>query len=78
MKAKKGIWEISKGKGDRHYIRCNDDKKIMHADDLCGMNGLGMYGYENLQDLAMAILRFDKEKRDQESIMNKFNQSINT
>ena len=69
MEAEKGIWEVSKGKGDRIYIRCKDDDNIMHPEKLCGNNGLGIYGYEHLKDLAIAILRFEKKKQDSDSIM---------
>lgn len=63
MESEKGIWKITSGKGDRIYIKCSDSSKIIHPDDLTGLNGLGMYGYENLKDLAVAILRFEKEKQ---------------
>jgi hypothetical protein len=69
MEAENGIWKISSGKGDRIYINCTDESKIMHPQDLCGLNGLGMYGYEHLKDLAVAILRFEKEKQREESII---------
>ncbi len=42
----------------------------MHPQDLCGMNGLGMYGYEHLKDLAIAILRFEKKRQDDDSIIS--------
>ncbi len=70
METTKGIWKVSNGKGDRLYISCEDESKIMHPEDLCGMNGLGMYGYENLKDLAIAILRYEKEKQISESILS--------
>lgn len=47
MEVKKGIWKVTTGKGDRIYINCEDKTKVMHPQDLCGMNGLGMYGYEH-------------------------------
>ena len=67
--AEKGIWKVSNGKGNRMYINCTDEDKIMHPESLCGINGLGMYGYEHLKDLAVAILRFEKEQQDKDSIM---------
>jgi hypothetical protein len=69
MKAEKGIWKITTGKGNRVYIECDDESKVMHPKDLCGNNGLGVYGYEHIKDLAIAILRFEKEKQESESIM---------
>ena len=60
---KKGIWEITKGKNNRVYIECKDGSKIMHPEQLCKMNGLGIYGHENLKDLAIAILIYEKEKQ---------------
>jgi hypothetical protein len=71
MNATCGIWTVHTGKGDRMYITCEDSEKIMHPEELCGNNGLGIYGYEHLQDLAVAILRFEKEKQNQESILSK-------
>lgn len=69
MESQKGVWKISTGKGNRIYINCTDESKVMHPQSLCGMNGLGMYGYENLKDLAIAILRFEIEKNVSESIL---------
>jgi len=69
MKSKKGIWEVSTGKCDRIYINCKDKDKIMHPQDLCSHNGLGMYGYHHLKDLAIAILLFEKQQQYNESIM---------
>ena len=73
METEKGIWKISTGKGDRIYLKCTDDSKIMHPDQLAGLNGLGIYGYEHLKDLAIAILLFEKEKQNSESIMGELN-----
>lgn len=77
MQSEKGIWKISTGKGDRIYINCNDESKILHPQDLCNVNGLGMYGYEHLKDLAMVILLFEKEKQKTENIIDQFNNSVN-
>ncbi len=68
MQTEKGIWKISNGKGDRIYINCTDESKIMHPQKLCG-TVLGIYGYKHLKDLAIAILLFEKEKQNNESIM---------
>ncbi|KXX72758.1 hypothetical protein [Flammeovirga sp. SJP92] len=68
MESKKGIWEIKKGKNNRVYIECNDESKIMHPQNLCKMNGLGVYGYENLKDLSIAILKYEKEGQHNEEI----------
>jgi len=70
MTTEKGIWKISEGKGDRIYINCNGEEHIIHPNDLCGLNGLGIYGYEHLKDLAVAILRLEKEKQNVDSIIN--------
>lgn len=69
MDANHGIWAIKTGKGNRMYINCKDDSKIMHPADLSGMNGLGIYGYEHLKELAIAILKFEKVKNYSESIL---------
>lgn len=70
MTTEKGIWGISEGKGNRIYIQCSGEEYVMHPDQLCGLNGLGIYGYEHLKDLAIAILRFEKEKQNVDSISN--------
>jgi len=72
MKAKYGIWEIKEGKGDRVYIHCTGNNRVMHPEQLTGLNGLGVYGITNLKDLAVAILKFEKQCNDKESIINKF------
>lgn len=70
MTTESGIWKISKGKGNRIYINCKNEEPILHHQELCKMNGLGMYGYEHLKDLAIAILRFEKELNKENSIEN--------
>lgn len=70
MEANKGIWNIKTGKGNRIYINCKDESKIMHPEEICNNNGLGIYGYEQLKDLAIAILNFEKQKQNSESILN--------
>lgn len=69
--AENGIWKISTGKGDRIYINCTDEDKVIHPQELCRVNGLGIYGYEHLKDLAIAILQFEKEKQVSESVLGK-------
>lgn len=68
MNIEQGIWTISTGKGNRIYIKCNDEEKIMHPENIAGLSGLGIYGYENLKDLAVAILKFEKQKQYGESV----------
>ena len=70
MEAKKGIWKVSLGNGDRMYIDYTDESKIIHPLEIFGINRIGIYGYENLKDLAIAILRLEKEKQLQESILS--------
>ena len=70
MNSEKGIWEISTGKGNRIYINCKDEEQIAHPDKLCDSHGLGIYGYSHLKDLAIAILRFEKQKQEKESIVS--------
>lgn len=71
MKANEGIWTISTGKGNRIYINCNDESKVIHSHSLCESNGLGLYGFDHLKDLAVSILKFEKEKQFKESIEHK-------
>ncbi len=63
-----GIWRVTKGKGDRHYINCSDSEKIMHPDLICKDGGLGTYGYAPLKELAAAIILFEKERNVEDSI----------
>lgn len=65
-----GIWRVTKGKGDRHYINCSDSEKIMHPDLICKDGGLGTYGYGPLKELAAAIILFEKERNAENSINN--------
>lgn len=78
MKVKQGIWTVSKGKGDRHYINCDssDDRNgcgVMHPDQLAKSNGVGMYGYQHLKDLGVAILKFEKLINESDSILSQVN-----
>ena len=72
IETESGIWKISTGKGNRIYIKCSNKKNVFHEDHLCSNNGLGIYGYGHLQDLASAILMFEKQKHkdEDESIIN--------
>lgn len=69
MEAKKGIWRVSSGKGNRMYINCSDDDRISHPEELSRTNGLLVYGFEQLKDLAIAILLYEKKVQHQESIL---------
>jgi hypothetical protein len=71
MKIEHDIWIISSGKGDRMYIKCINDNSIMHPEDICGINGLGMHGWEKMQSLAIAILKFEKAQNEANSVLNK-------
>ena len=71
MKTEYGIWEISTGRNDRVYIKCTDPSQVMHSESLCGTSGLGIYGYSNLKDLGVAILKFEKERNAKNSILSK-------
>lgn len=62
MKTEYGIWSISKGKNGRVYINCNTSERIMHPDQLCDINGIGIYGSDNLKDLGVAIMLFEHEQ----------------
>ncbi len=76
-----GRWKISKGKGNRHYINClnkgDNCEGVMHPEQLAEPNGCGVYGFEELQDLALAILRFEKEQLHKSSIAGKL-KSLNS
>jgi hypothetical protein len=63
---KRNLIYITSGKGDRIYIKCSDSSKIIVIFVKTKLD----YGYENLKDLAVAILRFEKEKQNKESIIN--------
>jgi hypothetical protein len=73
MKTAHGIWQISRGKGDRVYINCNDSDKVLHPEKLCDDNGLGLYGCDQLKSLAVAILKYEKAINDNESVMGMLN-----
>lgn len=65
-KVTKGLWSITDGKGDRHYLHCDNTytgagEGFMHPEEIALTNGLGTYGHEHLQDLAIAILLFERK-----------------
>jgi len=66
MEASKGIWTIRQGKGNRVYILSNESEHIMHPEQICDFNGLGIYGDEHLKDLATAIIKFYHKKEKKE------------
>ena len=70
-----GIWTVSRGKGNRHYINCKDSGGnfggVMHPEQLAERNGCGMYGFEVMQDLALAILKFEEEQYAANSTIGK-------
>lgn len=65
-KVTQGLWSITDGKGDRKYLHCDNTytgggEGFMHPEQIDQINGLGMYGYEHLQDLAIAIIQFERK-----------------
>ena len=78
MKSRFGIWEVGTGKGNRHYINCidgenNNGANTMHLDQIGETNGAGVYEWEHLQDLAVAILKLEEMKNRSVSIETKLN-----
>lgn len=76
MEVTQGIWTVSSGKGERYYVKCSDNGErtgsgVMHPEQLAGLNGVGMYGYEQLVDLAIAILKFEQIKTARGSILGR-------
>ena len=72
-----GKWTVTDGKTNRHYIYCDNSnietgRCFMHPDHIDKTNGLGMYGHEHLQDLAIAILLFERKKGRGCDLKNKF------
>ena len=58
------VWKITKGKGERRYIKCNKEDRILHPEQLCGLNGLGMYsGDEMLKELYITIGEYLNENQ---------------
>jgi len=68
MEAKVGIFTVSAGKGDRVFIKCADNDLIGHPAEVCGMNGLLIYGVNNAKDLAAAIIEFDRKMFEADSV----------
>lgn len=65
----KGIWTVGRGKGDRHYVEYTDiDLKCETPSNIANDRAIMMYGYDKLKDLAVAILLFEKEENQKESI----------
>jgi hypothetical protein len=77
-KVTQGLWSVTDGKGDRHYLHCDDSKDdtgvgFIHPEQVSLNNGLGMYGYESLHDLAIAILLFERKAGRGKKLADKFN-----
>lgn len=73
IETKKGVWIITQEEGeDRINISCQIGYKQakLIAQQFDSSDGLYLYNYEDLRDLAVAILRFEKEKHNKESILN--------
>lgn len=73
IEATKGVWIITQQEGEnRINISCPIEHKQakMITQQLHSQNRLEIYRYEDLRDLAIAILRFEKEKHSKESILN--------
>lgn len=80
-KVKQGLWEVRGGKGDRHYLSCDGTytgigEGVMHPEQLAGLNGVGMYGHEHLQDLAIAILLFERKAGRGYQLLERFNSVV--
>ena len=41
-----------------------DNSIVLHPEDISGLNGLGVYGHDNLKDLSEAITKFFLELRN--------------
>jgi hypothetical protein len=73
MEVKYGYWKIKTGKGDRVYLNYSNEDLVMHPDELCKNAGLGFYqGFDVLKNLAICILKFEKQKQNASSIIGIF------
>lgn len=66
-----GIWTVSEGKGERYYIKCNNEEKALHPDKLASGIGVGVYGFEHIQDLALAIIQFEQDQLIKNSVIGR-------
>lgn len=80
-KVTQGLWSVGDGKGNRHYVNCDNTytgagEGLMHPEQVAERNGLGMYGYEHLQDLAIAILLFERKMGRGGKLKEKFDSAL--
>lgn len=63
-------WEVIPCKGNQVKITCSDPDVIVN-DQLKSIStsGLGLYGYQELKALAVAILMFEKEHKSVNSVL---------
>lgn len=69
MKVTEGIWRISQEPGRKVRVTCLDDNEVLQPEDLCEC-GIGFHEDEHLEDLAIAILRFEKQKHELNKAIN--------
>lgn len=77
-KVTQGLWSISQGKGIRCYLNVDATyteacEGVMHPEQISEHNGLGVYGHGQLQDLAIAILLFERKSGRSKELLEKFN-----
>ena len=66
MKVTKGLYSISKGKGNRYYLNVDNSSEancqgVMHPSSIAESNGMGFYGLDELKDLKKALGKFIKK-----------------